>query len=183
MELDVLKNVLDNIHGATFASLDATTEPKPGLLCETKAARVIIFRTTGGSGYENMVKRRLEEAGKDPDAFNVGSLPWGERIGDLPLIENKGKYYLQTVMLSEGQKHYYLAASHREVNPENFGIRNKKPYGQGLPEEDAVYMKTWNIDNLDRLTILGQELLGSSTVSKKDRAILRMKFPAINKEG
>lgn len=175
--LEELKVLLKSFKGATFASLDAITEPKPGIFCETKACRVILYRMTQGSGYENKVKRHLLEAGKDPSFFTVGDLPWGTRVEDLPLIEHKGKYYLQTLVLSPGASHHYLAASGLEVNPRSFGIRPNVAWNQGLPAEKQVIVKTWNIENIARLAILGEEILDTSVMEKPSRAILRLKFP------
>lgn len=177
-DLDGLKLLLRTINGATFASLDALTEPRPGVLCETKAAKIILFRTKGGSGYENKVRRHLEEVGKDPSDFKVGPLPWGERVEDLPLIHHNGRYYLQCLFLAPGLTRYYLAVSGREVNPLSFGIKPSRPFNQGLPEDKQVFIFTYNIKNITRLALMGKELLDTSVIDRRQgkRAILKLRY-------
>src|SRR3990167_9195349 len=90
MRLDLL-GPLSAIRGCTFASLDTTTSPRPFYEVVRKNEGVLLFANQEGSGYERMVRRRLEEAGKDPAGFVLGDLPWGERIVGSPLFSHKGK--------------------------------------------------------------------------------------------
>lgn len=177
MELALLQPVLDKIQGTTFASLSAVTEPKTGILLVENNARILLYNTKGDrSVYESMIKRRLTQAGKDPESFTVGDLPWGERVGNSPLIRNKGKLYLQTIILSEGEKTYVLAHSGRPiVNPASFGIRPQRTY-QGLPDGEAVIVRTYNIENIKQLTLMGETLQDTRVVDPTRRSILRLNF-------
>lgn len=159
MDLDIILQLTEKIKGTTFATLDALCETK-NVMEEITGERVIIFRTTEGtSGYEAQVRRRLEAAGKNPLLFRAGPLPWGERLGDLPVISHKGKYYLQCVILSPGKSVYFLPSSKKEVNPADFGIRPRfQNLNQGLAPEDQVHVRTYNIDHITRLVILGEEI-------------------------
>lgn len=176
MDKNILIPLVEKIQGCTFATLDALTEPKPGIMCRVTGERVIIFRTNGKSGWEGMIKRRLQEAGKDPDTFNVGSLPWGTRLGNLPIIEYKGNFYLQTIPLKDGQTRYYMMGVGVDVDPKAFGIRPNRGY-LGLPPEETVRMNTYKIDNILRLTLMGETIGEQQIVEKGERAILSMKFP------
>ena len=69
----------------------------------TDGANVMIFSGTAQNGYENMVKRRMLEEGKDPDTFVLGKRAWGTRIGETPFIEHNGKHYLECVFISPGK--------------------------------------------------------------------------------
>lgn len=152
-----LQNLLDKIQGCTFATLDTVTQPSPGIRKVSKGERVILFTNKHSSGYENMVKRRLEEAGKDPDTFALGDLPWGTRLPNSPLIENKGKYYLQCIRLTEGRAQYFIG--NREVRePSHLMLRERRPT-QGLPKSDAVEVACYRLDHIERIAVMGDELI------------------------
>lgn len=176
MDLEILKAQVELISGCTFASLDALCEPAPGVSQRITGERVIIFRTSGVSGYENMVKKHLAQAGKDPDSFKVGPLPWGERVSDLPIIAHKGKYYLQVIQLAPGKEDFFLTFSGIAVSPEDFGIkrRNPQPF---LPSDSQVRMRTYNIENIHRITLLGETLVDpvTSTTEKERKTVLKLK--------
>jgi hypothetical protein len=116
MQIDQLQNLLSNIEGCTFASLDTVTVPvlKGGknnpmqgkIEKHCKGHRVMLFTNKNSNAYESKVRRHLIKEGKNPDSFELGPLPWGQRIPDSPLIEHKGEYYLQCVFLNAGDVEY-----------------------------------------------------------------------------
>lgn len=175
MDLNLLMPLVEQIRGCTFASLDALCEPKRGVMQRIIGENVLIFRTDGKSGYEGMVKRRLAEAGKDPDSFSVGPLPWGTRLGNLPIIEHNGKHYLQTILISRGKEEYFLPFTNTIIEPSAFGIKPRFPANQGLPESSAVIVHTYNINNIERITLKGETLEDTATYSRPNRAILKIK--------
>jgi hypothetical protein len=156
MDRFYLENLLDKVNGCTFANLDAETEPSKGIRKVTTGTRVILFTNKKSSGYENMVKRRLVEAGKNPDNFVLSDLPWGERVPNTPLIENKGKTYLQCILLSEGQSKYFIGE--REVGGQGLGLRGRWP-NQGLAPDDAVKVACFNLDNIQKITLMGETIV------------------------
>lgn len=157
MELFPLQNLLDKIQGCTFATLDTETEPSNGIKKVTQGERVILFTNKKSSGYDNMVRRRLEEAGKNPDGFSLGDLPWGERLPNSPLIENKGKYYLQCIRLAEGQSRYFIGE--REVrDPSGLGLRTRRS-NQGLAKENEVEVACYRLDHILRIALMGELLV------------------------
>lgn len=155
MERFVLENLLDKINGCTFANIDAVTEPSNGIRKETTGIRVILFTNKKSSGYENMVKRRLAEAGKNPDNFSSGDLAWGEQVPNSPLIEHKGKVYLKCVLLAEGQSKYFIGD--REISGNGLGLRGRWP-NQGLPPSDTVNVATFNLKSIKKITLMGETL-------------------------
>lgn len=174
MDKDLLIPLVESIRGCTFATLDALTEPKPGILCRTTRQNVIIYRTSGASGWENRIKKLLSEAGLDPDTFKVGPLPWGTRMGNLPILTHNGKFYLQTIPLAEGKVEYYMMGTGQLVEPSAFGIRPNRGY-TGLPKDETVKMKTYNIENITKITLLGKTLAETKTAQAKNRSILSIK--------
>ena len=161
MQLPVLLNLLNRVRGATFASIDTETINKHGLRCVSEGERIILFATKGGSGYEAKVKRHLIAAGKDPDGFSVGTLFWGERVNNLPLIRHKGHHYLQTIVLSEGKKAYFVGHTDVPVPPERLEAFGHKKFfigKQDLPSDDQVIIKTFDIRNIRRIVMMGEEV-------------------------
>jgi hypothetical protein len=159
MELEALKLLLDKVDGSTYATIDSTTYPTPGVRKVTTGTRVILFTNKGGiSGYGEMVKRRLLEAGKDPRDFVLGDLPWGERIPDTPFIINRGVYYLQTVVLEPGQSIGYIG--NREVDLNDFVPPRRT--NQGLPKGDEVVVATYRVDHIDSIRLMGEILIADA---------------------
>lgn len=169
MDRSVLENLVCEIKGASFASIDSETVPTPGYLKITTGQRVLLFATHGGSGYEAMVKRRLIEAGKNPDNFSVGDLPWGRRVNNLPLIEHKGKTYLQVIELSEGESKYFNTVTWNETDPDDLNLPSKRT-NQGLSATDEVRVRCYNIEHLTRVVLMGEQLVAEAP----KRAILRL---------
>ena len=149
MNIIEIETVIRRIKGCTFASLDAETVEK-SLRRRTTGERVILFANKNVSGYENMVKRRLLASGKDPDSFHLGELPWGERLSGTPLIHHKGKYYLQTILVSAPSVEYFLGDT--RVNPLAFGVKPR------VIDGDKVVVQTYNVENIQRLTAMRETL-------------------------
>lgn len=157
MDLPLVLDTLSNINGCTFASLDAETYPVPGIRKSVLSERVLLFTNQKTSGYENMVRRRLVSVGKNPDNFALSDLPWGNRIPGTPLIEHRGKYYLQTVLIAPGLVKYTSSATGREIDPRAYGIKHKRA-SQGLPVGEDVIVLTYKLESILRLRVLGETL-------------------------
>lgn len=155
MDYNALMLLLEKVNGCTFATIDSTTLPRPGLRKVTTGTRVILFTNKKVNGYGELVKRRLIEAGKDPRNFVLGDLPWGERIPDTPVIIHRGLHYLQTVVLEPGQSVGYIG--NREVDLEDF-IPHRRT-NQGLPKGDEVLVATYRLDHIDRIALMGEILI------------------------
>lgn len=159
MELHEIKDLLDKIHGCTFASLDANTM-EGGIRRVVTNESVILFTNKGGSGYEGMVRRRLAEAGLDPSGFVLSELPWGERVEGTPLIyhKHKDRHYLQTILLKPGRVQAFI--NDTELDPDVL----KKPGGrnQGLPDDRRVVVQTYGLDNILALRLMGEERISGT---------------------
>lgn len=155
MKRDDFIDLLSRVKGCTFAALDAETKPSPGVRKVTMNEQVLLFSMRSGSGYENMVKRRLEEIGRDPNGFSVGDLPWGTRIDNTPCISHNDKIYVQMVVIRSGTSECFVGS--RKVDCAAFG-KKSSGYGQGLPDDRRVVIHTYCLDNIVRLTLLGETL-------------------------
>lgn len=174
MDVDILQPLLERIHGATFATLDTQTTTK-NLLKVSKGERVILFRTQGVSGYENRVKKLLSEAGLGPSRFSVGPLPWGVRVDDLPLISHKGNYYLQCVRLSEPKAEYFLPGGIPVSDLSVYGVR-ERTRNLDLPEDKQVHVSCYNVENITRIALMGEEVFDTNVAAKSQRAILKLNY-------
>ena len=145
--------ILTNVHGASFISLDTMTDvslkggkknPMQGRVTKlVLGSQVMVFQNKKANGYENMVRRRLEQEGKNPDGFELQPRKWGERIENLPLVRHEKDdgvhFYLEVIFLRGGDSIYFLdgkpikkcdiiGLEDREDNPESQG---------GLDNKDA----------------------------------------------
>jgi hypothetical protein len=88
------------IKGCTFIGFDAMTvmelqggkaNPHVGnVLKEHKGQVAILFSDVVTNGYENMVRRRQEQEGKEGD-FEVGARSWGEKLPGTSLVQQTPK--------------------------------------------------------------------------------------------
>lgn len=147
MKILEIEAVLARIRGCTFAGIDTMTYPRKGLRKCTTGESVILFTNKHSSGYENMVRRKLKKAGKNPDDFTLSDLPWGERVPDTPLITNKGEYYLQTILLTPGKSEYFIGDL--PIQEEYLDLRKRT---------NAVLVNTYKLESILRIAILGKEL-------------------------
>ena len=168
MKLAQIHTLLGQINGNTFAALDSITDvgllggkknPMQGRVTKhTTGNRVQLF--TSHKGYKNMVNRRLAAEGKVAD-FEPAALPWGERVEDSPLIQNKGKFYLQVIFHKGGDSEYYL--DNKVIAKAD--IEGLKPETQnagrtGLEDENSVIVRTFALDSIREIRMLGQVVKG-----------------------
>lgn len=169
MKINQLNGVLAKVKGTTFASMDTITDVKlkggkknemQGRVTKrTSNNQVMIFTNSNENGYENMVKRRLEQEGKNPETFKLGELPWGKRVPNTPIIEHNDKHYMQVIFNKPGKSEYFL--DNKPIDPENIeGLEIKKVSGegQGLSDDNAVVVRTFALSSIDSIRIMGEEI-------------------------
>lgn len=160
MEYEEIIDLLQQIKGVTFASIDTTTYPSPGIKKVCTNEQVLLFTNEGGSGYEAMVKRRLRRMGLDPDRFVLSDLSWGSRVPNTPLIYHKDRkgherYYLQTIQNKPGISVYYIG-DREAPDPERLGL-GRSHSNQGLPRGHDVIVSTYRLEHIDAIRLLGEE--------------------------
>lgn len=160
MKLEQIQELLGKISGCTFALIDTQTRPSVGIRKVVTGERVILFTNQKGSGYENMVRRRLEVFGRDPNIFVLSDLPWGERIPNSPLIHHNEKHYLQTICLSPGQSSYFIGKN-TPIDGKTLPYERANAPGQGLPPGKEVIVRTYALDNITRIVVMGEEVRAS----------------------
>lgn len=169
MKIDQIKEILTKVSGTSFCSMDTITpvklsggkaNPMQGKVTKhTANNQVMLFSNTNSNGYENMVRRRLEKEGKDPDSFKLGALPWGQRIPDTPMIEHNDKTYIQVIFNKPGKSVYMLDGEPIEADAIE-GLPETKiiSKSQGLEEDNQVVIRTFQLDNIESIRLLGEEI-------------------------
>lgn len=169
--------VLESVNGASFVGIDTRTEPalkggkknphKGAVTKVTRGASVMAFSNKNSNGYENMVKRRLEAEGKNPDTFVLSPRSWGERIPGLPLVRHEKdgavKYYLEVIFLKSGKSHFELNGQ-VIAREDVIGLEEKDESQQGgLSDDNKVIIRTFSLDSITAVRIDGQEFTGPFT--------------------
>lgn len=173
MKYEDIETLLKSFSGNTFASMDNITtvalkggkknEMQGRVTKRTSNNQVQLFTNEKSNGYENMVKRRLIAEGKDPEEFTVKPLPWGTRVKDSPFIEHNGKHYLQVIFNRPGKSEYFLDGQPIDASAIEGLPEKKEPTeenGQGLTEENAVVVRTFAIESIESIRVLGEEIKG-----------------------
>jgi hypothetical protein len=159
-----LSEAIANVVGASFIGVDTITEVKltggkknPFSGRVTKASNgnsVQVFTNKNSNAYENMVKRRLEKEGKNPDDFKLGERTWGTRIPNTPMVEHNGELYLEVIFLKAGDSTLLL-----DGLPYTGDVKDitgypveKESTGQG-GLEDKVVIRTFKAASIKRLRI------------------------------
>jgi hypothetical protein len=149
-----LLELLKNVKGNTFATITSRTEPaqkkeSPFKHSLEKLSRVNICL---GFHYSNSVRNQEIREGMEGD-FQAKPRKWGQRIAGTPLVEHKGKFYLEAkIERSMGQ--LYLnnnkIINKNEINP--FLKELTKPATQEHLEK-IVILRDYSLENIKRIRI------------------------------
>lgn len=121
--------------------ISITHESTPSMLkTNNPYLEVIRQKTVTGQinfSYEGQMNEEMPEGFKN---FKAGPRVWGQRIKHCPLIEHKGKLYLEMLPTEELPASYFL--NDVEVKPEAVEkfLKDKKPTMEGLvrPKDFSV---------------------------------------------
>ena len=147
----------DKVNGATFIALNTETvvtlkggksNPLQGRVTKvTMGSNVMVFQNKNINAYDAMVKRRLEQEGKDPQSFELSPRSWGVREHGTPFVTHKGNEYLEVIFLSCGDVHYRVD-----------GVVTPKDQIVGLPEstqearqgglDNKVIIRTYAVESI-----------------------------------
>lgn len=152
----------EHVNGATFISINTETAVKlkggrknlqQGRVTKrVTGSNVMVFQNKNTNAYENMVMRRLEKEGKNPQSFQLGPRTWGTRIPNTPFIEHKGNHYVEVIFLSAGDVEYQLDGIVVDSSQIE-GLPDRKPEGQQGGLEDKVIIRTYSVESIKSITI------------------------------
>lgn len=156
----------EKVNGVKMASIDTKTKVhlkggqsnpyKDKVSKLTLGSSVMLYSNTASNGYETLVKRRLVQEGKDPNDFELGDRPWGQRIPGTPIVTHNGKIYLEVIYLKPGTS-THLLEDDREILPENIPGYPERTEGEQGGLENKVIIRTISLDSLLSIRIDGQE--------------------------
>lgn len=155
----------DNANGNTFISIETLTTPKlkgglknpqQGRIVKKSVSNVMIFQNKHTNGYNNMVKRRLENEGKDPESFQLHPRKWGERVENTPLVKHKDQTYLEVIFIKNISTEFFL--DDELINKDEvIGFQSRKPDQGGL--DNSVIIRTYKLDSIKKIKINKEEYL------------------------
>jgi len=159
--MEIREIVNNNLSGASFISIDTCTpvtlsggkkNPLQGRVTKVvTGSNVMVFQNKNQNGYDNMVKRRLHNEGKDPDSFVIGPRQWGVREEGSPFVTHKGKEYLEVIFLSSGTVQYYVDGVVH--NGPIQGLRTNPVEGHQGGLNNKVIIRTYTVDHIQSITI------------------------------
>jgi len=158
-----LEILMKDVNGATFIGIDSVTVvPLKGgkanpyrdrLTKVVTGSSVMVFQNKETNGYENMVKRRLEQEGKDPNQFQLSPRVWGIRRQGQPFIDHKGKVYLEVIFLKPGEVKYLLDGQ-VQIDPSTIpGFESDKEEGKQGGLDNKVIIRTYAVDSIKAVRI------------------------------
>jgi hypothetical protein len=164
-----LQNIINgNVNGASFITIDTrTVVPLRGgkknifqgrVSKLTIGSNVMVFQNKTTNGYENMVRRRLIQEGKDPDSFVLSPRVWGERIPNTPFVTHNGKLYLEVIFLKCGHVTYLLDGEECDINQIDGFVADKQEAEQG-GLDNKVIIRTFSVDSINAVTINHQRFV------------------------
>lgn len=167
-----LEQILADINGAEFASIDTLTvvplnktiagrgtgaNPHFGrVLKRCESMSVMVYTNKKSNAYENMVKRRLLKEGQDPEQFELSARKWGVRIEDTCFIKHTKdgveKHYLEVIFMSGPKRTEYLLDGKPIAKEDIVGLREEavNPEAQGGLEEKVI-LRTYGVESVKRI--------------------------------
>jgi hypothetical protein len=166
MSISTLLAALAEISGGTFIGLDTTTVPvltggkKNTMQGRVKkivnGSSVMTFSNQNSNGYSNMVARRLADEGKDPESFTLSPRKWGQRVPNMPVVEHKGKRYLEVIFLKAGTVSYTL--DNQPIDKADIEGLKTSPEGNQGGLDNKVIIRDYNLESLNTVRINGDTI-------------------------
>jgi len=165
MNFNILEQLMDEVNGTTFVSIDTITNvtlpggkknPLNGRVQKlTEGSSVMVFQNKNVNGYEAMVNRRLEAEGREVATFKVGPRSWGTRVAGTPFVEHNGQMYLEVIFLHPG-KTSYLLDGNVTTDPTIIPASKEDGVGDGWEQGgliNKVIIRTYKVESIVGITI------------------------------
>lgn len=158
--MDIREVIDGNVNGATFITLDTLTSvkltggksnPFQGRVTKrVTGSNVMLFQNKNVNGYDAMVRRRLEQEGKESSNFELGPRAWGTREHGAPFVTHKDKLYLEVIFISAGTVEYLVDG---EVYDGTIIGLERKQEGEQGGLENKVIIRTYAEESIQAITI------------------------------
>lgn len=163
-------SILNNLVGGTFIGLDTVTVPVLGgrknplkgrVTKIVEGSNVMCFGNTSSNAYENKVKRNLIAEGKDPESFKLSPRKWGVRRQGAPIVDHKGKEYLEVIFLKAGKVQYMIDGQPVDMDAtlaNMIGLKLKPVEGEQGGVDNKVIIRTYAMESITAMRVNGETL-------------------------
>lgn len=151
-----LRKMLAELKGNTFATIVSETVPKmlktgnPFINRVKKTSRTNVAI---GFNYTNSVNNQLLREGKEND-FEALPRKWGERIKGTPLVEHKGKCYLECKIEKSIDYVYTLDGEEIGIELIQEFLPAKSESRQGTEKE--IFVRDYDLESIRQITMKGE---------------------------
>lgn len=144
--LDTFRNSLLQWKGASIVTIHAETAPTMRVTGNPYTGAVKRSAVNGVINwiYENAVNRQRERENLVPN-FTAFPRKWGHRIHGTPLVEHKGKFYLE-MKVQHATCRYFIGnveVNHADISP---WLRPHSPHRQGVSRE--IILRDYALENI-----------------------------------
>lgn len=112
--------------------------------------------------YKNSVENQRErEQGEDFEPFEPEPRSWGSRVDGTPLVEHKGRYYLEVKLEKRESRLVDLDGNEvpwKEV--EEFLYSSSQPSTQKTEKE--IKLRDFKLSSIEKINVFGDEIIVSS---------------------
>lgn len=137
--------------GCKPVTIVAVTAPKLKKGCPlNNVVKISVVNGMTGGKYANAVNNAQERGGEERD-FIPSPRKWGNRIEGTPLVEHKGKHYLELHVLRSLGTMYHVDG--KEVTEE------VRPYLQDSPSTPVVW-RDYALENIKEVRMDGKVIRG-----------------------
>lgn len=147
-----LVELLKNVKGSTFCSIETETVPKTKKGCPLNLKRLSKVSGCIGFNYTNSVNTQRAKEGLSED-FKAVARVWGNRIQNTPLVEHKGNNYLE-VKVQSATSDFFANSARISLDKIKQWLYNSETR-QGLDKE--VIVRDYKIENITRIKINKEE--------------------------
>lgn len=155
-----LMAALKKLNGCSIGSIDTLTEvkltggkknPQQGRITKkVTGGNVMFFCNIASNAYQNMVKRRLEAEGKNPENFELKPRVWGERVPTTPFVMHKGEIYVEAIFLKSPKSVEYFLDGAPIAKADVIGLDDKGESEQG-GLDNKVIIRTYKLASIQKI--------------------------------
>jgi len=147
-----LVSMLENVSGNTFVNIETETIPKTKKGCSFNLKRLSSISGCIGFNYTNSVNHQRQKEGLSED-FKAVARVWGNRIKGTPIVEHKGKKYIE-VKVQSATSDFFSNSTRISLDKVIPWLYNSETR-QGVDNE--VVVRDYKIENITRIKINKEE--------------------------
>lgn len=156
-----LQVLLRDIKGAQPATIVAVTTPTMTKTDNPYMGRVNKMQMTNifiNFIYENSVNRQRLREDETPD-FVAHPRKWGQRITGTPLVEHKGKFYLEAKVEKVFDSVYYIDGAQADTKLLTPFLPTKHSNADHQGVEKEIIVRDYSLDNIREIKMLGEHYI------------------------